>query len=118
MAETIAEIFALGECDALFIPNYSSFSFPSIMLTRARRKSVFFRRTKHFEKEGNVLTGLWAEMSSLVVPFQEGKDNQDTTEGDQNGSDSDNKYDDDMTAEGRRRLLESKLGRIVCDEEL
>ena len=26
MAEAVADVFALGECDALFIPNYSSFS--------------------------------------------------------------------------------------------
>jgi len=64
------------------------------------------------------LTGLWAEMSSLVVPFQEGKDNQGTAEGDRNGSDGDNKDDDNVTIEGPLRLLESKLGRIVCDEEL
>ena len=26
MAEAVADVFALGECDSLFIPNYSSFS--------------------------------------------------------------------------------------------
>jgi len=43
MAEAIADVFALGECDALFIPNYSSFSFPGISLARAQKKLVFFR---------------------------------------------------------------------------
>ncbi len=75
----------MGECNALFIPNYSSFSFPSISLTRARGKSVFFRRIvsqgeeeellmeeKEKEKEErgpgeSVLINLWKEMSSLVV---------------------------------------------------
>jgi len=33
MADATAEIFALGECDALFIPNYSSFTLSSIVLT-------------------------------------------------------------------------------------
>lgn len=43
MAEAMADVFALGECNALYIPNYSSFSFVGIMLARARRKKVFFR---------------------------------------------------------------------------
>lgn len=42
MAEAVADVFALGECDALYVPNYSSFSIPGIMLTRAERKKVFF----------------------------------------------------------------------------
>lgn len=42
MAEAVADVFALGECDSLFIPNYSSFSFIGITLTRAERKKVFF----------------------------------------------------------------------------
>ncbi|KAL7531109.1 hypothetical protein ACHAWF_003631 [Thalassiosira exigua] len=42
MAEAVAEVFALGECHALFIPNSSSFSVVGIMLARLRRKSVFF----------------------------------------------------------------------------
>ena len=49
MAEATAEIFALGECDALFIPNYSSFTLSSIVLTRARKKSVFFRTSEGIE---------------------------------------------------------------------
>ena len=44
MAEATAELFALGECDALFIPNYSSFTYPAIALTRAREKAVFFAK--------------------------------------------------------------------------
>lgn len=43
MAEAVADVFALGECDALFIPNYSSFGTVGIMLMRAARKNVFFR---------------------------------------------------------------------------
>jgi len=43
MAEAIAEIFALGECDVLIIPNYSSFSYISISLMTARKNPVFFR---------------------------------------------------------------------------
>ncbi len=42
MAEATAEMFALGECDALMIPNYSSFTYSSIALTRAAGSPVFF----------------------------------------------------------------------------
>ncbi|GFH53205.1 hypothetical protein CTEN210_09681 [Chaetoceros tenuissimus] len=42
MAEALSDIFALAECDALFIPNYSSFTYVSIALTRARGNSVLF----------------------------------------------------------------------------
>ena len=42
MAEAVADVFALGECDGLWIPNYSSFSMIGIMLTRAERRKVFF----------------------------------------------------------------------------
>ena len=42
MAEAVADVFALGECDALFIPNFSTFSMFGITLTRAERKKVFF----------------------------------------------------------------------------
>ena len=38
----MSDVFALGECDALFIPNFSTFSTFGIMLTRAERKKVFF----------------------------------------------------------------------------
>ena len=44
MAEAVSDIFALGECDALFIPNYSSFTLISIMLMRAERRIVSFLR--------------------------------------------------------------------------
>ena len=50
MAEAVADVFALGECDALFIPNYSSFSAVGIMLTRAERKKVFFRGDLKWEE--------------------------------------------------------------------
>lgn len=39
MAEAVADVFALGECDSLFIPNYSSFSLIGITLTRAERNT-------------------------------------------------------------------------------
>lgn len=42
MAEALADVFALGACNALLIPNYSSFTYASIALTRARGNSVFF----------------------------------------------------------------------------
>jgi hypothetical protein len=45
MAEAVADVFALGECDSLFIPNYSSFSLFGITLMRAERKKVFFLAT-------------------------------------------------------------------------
>ena len=50
MAEAVADVFALGECDALFIPSYSSFSIVGIMLTRAKRKTVFFRGGYRWEE--------------------------------------------------------------------
>jgi hypothetical protein len=42
MAEAVADVFALGECDALYVPNYSSFNMVGIMLTRAERRKVYF----------------------------------------------------------------------------
>lgn len=52
MAEALSDVFALAECDALFIPNYSSFTYVSIALTRARGNKVFFlgnRNDKYLE---------------------------------------------------------------------
>jgi hypothetical protein len=43
MAEAASDVFALGECDALYIPNYSSFSMLGITLMRSERRPVFFR---------------------------------------------------------------------------
>lgn len=40
--EAVADVFALGECDGLYIPNYRSFSVIGIMLTRAEKRKVFF----------------------------------------------------------------------------
>ncbi|KAL3803343.1 hypothetical protein HJC23_009307 [Cyclotella cryptica] len=54
MAEAISDVFALGECDALFIPSYSSFSLVSIMMMRAERRSVLFMDKK---------TGEYVELS-------------------------------------------------------
>lgn len=48
MAEAVADVFALGECDALFVPNYSSFSIVGIMLARAERKEVLFHRFREY----------------------------------------------------------------------
>ena len=48
MAEAAADVFALGECDALFIPTYSSFTISSIILTRRGGKKVFFRKEDDF----------------------------------------------------------------------
>ncbi|EJK77445.1 hypothetical protein THAOC_00725, partial [Thalassiosira oceanica] len=42
MAEAVADVFALGECDALYVPNYSSFSQVGIMLTRGEGNRVLF----------------------------------------------------------------------------
>ena len=36
-------------CDALIIPNYSSFTFSAIALTRARKSPVFFRNEEGIE---------------------------------------------------------------------
>mmetsp|Transcript_19377 Transcript_19377/g.23857 ORF Transcript_19377/g.23857 Transcript_19377/m.23857 type:complete len:405 (+) Transcript_19377:1599-2813(+) len=64
MAEATAEIFALGECDALFLPTYSSFSYAAIVLTAGRKKRVYFknRRTdKAYEME---------EINSLLPKYR------------------------------------------------
>jgi len=42
MASAVADVLALGECDALFIPNYSSFNLVGIILARYFRHPVFF----------------------------------------------------------------------------
>ena len=42
MAEAVADVFALGKCDALYIPNYSSFSMIGIIMMRAEWRKVFF----------------------------------------------------------------------------
>ena len=42
MAAALAEVFALGECDALMIPNYSSFTCVAITLSKARGVPIFF----------------------------------------------------------------------------
>ena len=49
MAEAVSDIFALGECDALYIPNYSSFTLISIMLMRAEKRIVSFMRRETLE---------------------------------------------------------------------
>jgi hypothetical protein len=51
LAEAAADLFALGECDALMIPNYSSFTYTAIALSRARGIPIFFgmKDGDHFE---------------------------------------------------------------------
>lgn len=49
MAEAVADVFALGECDALYLPNFSSFSQVGIMLTRAEGNRVFFMDLKRHD---------------------------------------------------------------------
>jgi len=95
MAEATAEVFVLGECDALFIPNYSSFSQPSIVLTNARKKHVFFRSGTEFK-----------EMSTFKG-FRDGQN----TEVDGQAEIRQMRY--------RRRLMsDENSGRVICDEEL
>jgi len=43
MAEAVADIFGLGECSALWIPNFSSFTLTSIALMKKHQRPVFFR---------------------------------------------------------------------------
>ena len=52
MAEAVSDILALGECDGLFIPTYSSFTYLSILLARARNRSIYFyhqRKERYYE---------------------------------------------------------------------
>lgn len=49
MAEAVSDIFALGECDVLWIPNYSSFTLISIILSRARKRIVKFMHGETLE---------------------------------------------------------------------
>ena len=60
MAEAAAEVFALGECDALLIPTYSSFTYSAIVLTAGRKKHVYFR------KQGRNGTFEMEEMNTLL----------------------------------------------------
>jgi hypothetical protein len=43
MAEAVADMFLLGECSALFIPAYSSFTAVPIILSNSRNKTVMYR---------------------------------------------------------------------------
>ena len=49
MAEAVADVFALGECDALYLPNFSSFSQVGIMLARAEGNRVLFMDLKRHD---------------------------------------------------------------------
>jgi hypothetical protein len=51
MAEAVADMFALGECSALFIPTYSSFTVVPITLTNRRNKAVMYRKGVDFVEE-------------------------------------------------------------------
>ena len=46
MAEAMSDVFALGECDALWIPNYSTFTVISIVKMRAEKRMVLFWNSK------------------------------------------------------------------------
>ena len=50
MAEAISQVFGLGECDALFVPTYSTFNLPAIILTRGRNKDVYVGRRDKDQK--------------------------------------------------------------------
>jgi hypothetical protein len=50
MAEAISQIFGLGECDALFVPTYSTFNLPAIILTRGRNRDVYVSRRDKDQK--------------------------------------------------------------------
>ena len=49
MAEAMADAFALGECDALFIPNYSSFNVIGVIRMRGERRKVLFMDSKTYQ---------------------------------------------------------------------
>ena len=67
MAETVADAFALGECDALFIPTYSSFNVIGIMLSQAARRDVFFLgKNKIFFIAPGTFIDMNLEMSHLL----------------------------------------------------
>jgi len=55
MAEGFADVFALGEGDALFIPTYSSFTIIPIVLTYAHSRPVYFRAGLDFFDDNNTL---------------------------------------------------------------
>jgi len=42
-ADAVTDMFALGECDLLLIPTYSSFTVTSIILANSRNKTVLYR---------------------------------------------------------------------------
>lgn len=46
MAEAVADLFGLGECSALWVPTYSSFSLTGITQTKRRQQPVFFRKLR------------------------------------------------------------------------
>lgn len=99
MAEATAEVFALGECDALMIPNFSSFSYSGIALTRARGNPVFFAKQENEEH-------IFQEMSTFASFENEEKG--------ENGVETNVK----MLRNRRRLMVEERVGRTVCDEEL
>ena len=49
MAEAVADVFALGECSALWVPTYSSFTYASVTLARGEGRDVRFRAIEGVE---------------------------------------------------------------------
>jgi hypothetical protein len=54
MAAAAADMFLLGECSALFIPTYSSFSAVPIILSNRRNKTVMYREGMDFVPGGSI----------------------------------------------------------------
>ena len=55
MAEGVADIFALGECSALFLPTYSSFTILSILLAKRQNNSIFYgEKHYYYKRKGNM----------------------------------------------------------------
>lgn len=50
MAEGVADMFALGECSALFLPTYSSFTILSILLAKRQNHSIFYGEKHYYYK--------------------------------------------------------------------
>ena len=50
MSEAVADVFALGECSALFVPTVSTFPVASIILTKRDKKPVLFRKLGGFQE--------------------------------------------------------------------
>jgi hypothetical protein len=107
MAEATSEIFALGECDALFIPNYSTFTLSSIILTRARKKPVFFRNQ----------TGLGFREMSTLLKLQSTSARTTTSQQSKRTRSEESIVN---RADHRQLMVETRneMELVVCDDEL